>query len=143
MLEREGNYVLDPLNWHGEGISRETLAEDDLDPAEIVSRTPVILVKEFLAEIRELQRLEITILREFWLIVRASMFMTLREGLTKAMRKNVRPVTLAVKSSGSFLASVPFLCRRDTDLRYELTINEEPRLKHNGVGEACARLGEL
>jgi hypothetical protein len=50
MLERECYNVLDTLKRHCEGITREALTDDHLDPASIIPWVPVVLAKEFLLE---------------------------------------------------------------------------------------------
>jgi len=44
MLEREYYNVLDPLNRRGQRVTREAFTDDDLDPANIITWDPVILV---------------------------------------------------------------------------------------------------
>lgn len=62
MLEGECNNVLDAFDGHGQRVSREAFADDDLDAAEIIRRAPVALLKELGTEARELEALEITVL---------------------------------------------------------------------------------
>lgn len=65
VLKGEGHNVLDALDGHGEGVSRETLADDDFYPPKIIGRAPVALLKKLLAENREFEAFKITILGEF------------------------------------------------------------------------------
>jgi hypothetical protein len=50
MLEREGHYVLDPLEGKGWIVSRESLRNHDFDTTEVISRVPVALREEFVME---------------------------------------------------------------------------------------------
>lgn len=50
MLESKCDDILDPLNWVGRRVSREALADDDLDPSQIVAGVPVVLVQQLAAK---------------------------------------------------------------------------------------------
>jgi hypothetical protein len=68
VLEGEGDDVLDPLDRHRRGVSREAFADDNLDAAEVVARVPVVLLQELLSKRRKLQWFELAVLREVWAI---------------------------------------------------------------------------
>lgn len=66
MLEREGNDVLDSLHGYGQRIPRESFTYDDLDPAQVICGTPVVLSKKFAAKGRKLEVLQFAVFCEVW-----------------------------------------------------------------------------
>ncbi len=50
MLEGKCHHVLDAFDRRRLGVTRETLAEEDLDATEVVVGVPVVLVQQFSSE---------------------------------------------------------------------------------------------
>lgn len=71
MLERKGDDVLDPFDGHGQGVAREAFADDKFDSAEVIGRTPVILLEEFLLKDGEFESLQFAVLGKIYCSVRA------------------------------------------------------------------------
>lgn len=124
VLKRKGNNVPDPFNRHREGVTREALTDDNLDAAKIVRGTPVVLLEQLLTKVGEFQGLEIAVLREFCDVVSKGghpQGESARpplgfEGLTKAMRKNMRPARLAVERSRSCTSQPPLRYGGDREI---------------------------
>ena len=61
MLKREGDGIFNPLDGNCQRISRETFADDNLDPADLVCGAPVTLAEKFASKGGEFQGFEVTI----------------------------------------------------------------------------------
>lgn len=69
----------------GRRVSRETLADDDLDATDVVARAPVVLVEQLAAERREFEGLELALLRH---LCRGGMVSLIEEVVLIDYRRN-------------------------------------------------------
>lgn len=51
MLKGERHHILNPFDGDRKRVAGEALADDDLDPTEVVTWMPMILLKEFSAKV--------------------------------------------------------------------------------------------
>lgn len=66
MLEGERYNVLDSFDGHGQRVSWKSLANDNLDAANLICWAPVALPKQLATELGELENLEFAVLGELW-----------------------------------------------------------------------------
>jgi hypothetical protein len=71
MLEREGHDILDPFDRGRQRVPGEAFADDDLDTADVIARSPVVLEQKLAAKVGEPQPLELARFGELWSTVLA------------------------------------------------------------------------
>ena len=69
MLKRECNGILHSLDRNGLGIAGKPLADNDLNSADLIGRTPIALAEQFASKLGKLQGLELSILGKIFLII--------------------------------------------------------------------------
>lgn len=134
VLERKGNNILDPFNRNGQGIPREPFANDDLNPADFVSGTPVALPEYFAAERRESKGFKVPVLGKLYEFrtISSQKYPCERGRLTEAVADQLRPWPGTIERGRTRRPLIRFGLTKEPyveDIRDQTTVDKDPCLE--------------